>query len=93
VQGAGNAVRFNEVPVTPARRLALSLLIGLFMPYLGRPEVETLLITLVLNKRFWRFSEGSLIMYGLFFLSWMIGAAVAFLAISLFLRFRAGRAR
>jgi hypothetical protein len=93
VQGAGNAIRFNEVSVTTARRLALSLLIGLFMPYLGRPEVDALLIRLVLNKRFWRFSESSFLMYGLFFLSWIIGTGVAFLAISLFLRLRAGKAQ
>lgn len=74
--------------MTLGKRLALALALGLFTPYLGRPEVEALLITLVFHKQFWSFAPGSGLMYALFLISWLIGSSIAFVLLVLYARIR-----
>lgn len=77
--------------MTISRRFAVSLALGLFTPYLGRPEVDTLLISLLFHKRFWMIAPGSGVMYALFLVSWLVGSLIVFAVLTLYDRIRRSR--
>ena len=64
------------------KRLLIAAGLGLFTPYVGRPEVDALLVRLVFSRRFWNPPSvdafGLCLMYGLFLISWLAGTSLVY---------------